>query len=535
MSATYLHAVLPALWVLRYLALPLSLGRSAKALRRPEGLALAVVVAVAAVLRLTVAPYGPGDLQNSVPFAYGALLPEFQDFGHYGRAPDVLLRALFHDLGLTPVSDHVFIALNFAASLLSIAAVAGLLWRLGYSSAVGLTGAALVATTSMHLRLSPTYNRYIGALGLCFLGWHALHRFLDERRAADLLLAFAALALAPQFRPEFAWIPFVSAALVFAWWRSSMRALPRAFWAAALLYVAAVGYPIYWTAIHQLATPGIVETNIAPLGPGTLLDPHHSLFLNARYTPTAWTLLALAGAIVGLRDHRWSTAWLLLAGLCATVVIASHGAHDNLCSGRYHLFGLTFGAMVAAVGLGALERWTPKPAVFGALALGVAALGATTWSWVLAPRAVNGEYDFLMEHLGSIPDSCVILEYPEPFDTTLKSYEHLSNTAGRQHRWTSEWPVQGNPACLAYFYSANCSLTHRPEEQAHHHAQFCERIPGQAGEPWATGEAPAWASTGIGLDGDVVPLRLYWLRAPVSHASAGRTGTAPEEAPPPAR
>lgn len=504
----------------------MSLGRSLRGLRTRVGQALLATVALGAGLRAWLPPYGPGDLQNSVELAYDARIGWFQDFGHYGRGPDVLLHLLFDVSGLFQPSDHVFIGINIAAGVASIALVHGLLKRLGFGDQAGLAAALVLAALPMHVRYTPTFNRYILLIFLCLFGWHALLRFLDEGRLYDLLAALSALALAPQHRPEVAYLPAVAVGLVLVWRLSpsptgAPRRLPRGWWLWGAAYTAVVGWPVFWTSVHQLLMPGIVEVNVAPLRPWHLVLPDHNLFFSPRYTPWPWTILGLAGVGFGLKERRGPTLWLLGTALCATAVIASHDATDNLNSGRYHLVALVIWTMPIGVGVAGLARLLPPGRPRLAASIGAALMAGLTMTWAVQPRAINGEYEFLLEHLGAVPDGCTIVQFPESYDTSLKSFKHVSNTAGRVHHWTDQWPLEEDARCVAVFESANCSLEpDRPEERPKWQT-YCEELT-QRGPTIARGEAPARSSEGLRFTRDPVPLGLYWVRQPPSDATPAR-------------
>ncbi len=522
LTFAYVNYLLPIIWAALYFSAPLSIGRSLRALRGRPGMILGAIVVVGAGLRWFLPDHGPGDLQNTVTSAYGIFDPTLHGFGWYGRGPDVLLRQLFHTLQLVPASDGPFVALDFVAGVASVALVAGLMRRLGFGVWACLATAAILAATPMHVRLSPTYNRLVLAMALCFFGWHAILRFLDERRPYDLVVATSALVLAPQFRPEFVWMPCLTIALVVAWRMTpapdgSERALPRWWWVWLLSYVALVGYPAYWVTIDRvLHEPGIFSVNVEGMGPAQLVHPHHNPFLNPRYTPPVWMLLGVVGAVRGLRNNRWSMLWILCAFLSAFGVVMNADVHDSICFARYHLCALAVSALLVGVGVEGFQRWVRHPAKQAAATVLVAACAAFCMPWVLAPRTVNGEYEFLVEHLAEVPDGCVILDYPEPRDTVLKPFHYISNTAGRQHAWAFAWPIEPEPECVVYYYGANCSLDVQDTEVAETRALYCEQLVELGGEPFARGQAAALTSLGARAIRDPVPLGLYWLVEPDS-------------------
>lgn len=415
LTTFFITRVLPALWLAILFAGPLCLAESLRSLRHSVGprgrrsrhgsrsstatpwLVLGIT-AIGGALRWWLPTHGPGDLRNTMEGAYAPGGHGIASFGPYGSAPDTLLRLLFDLREVFPTSDDVAIWVSFLAAVGTIPLASGLLHRLRLSERLRAEPALLVALMPMHIHYSPTINRFTLAIFLALLGWFLLLRFLDERRPHDLIVSFAALVLAPQCRAELVYLLPLTVALPWVWARSraapvhspsgtsdrrqprghsagehAPRLLPRYWPLLAVLYVFLVGYPLYWTVWLQLWSPGVVASNVGTLRPWHLVLPSHNLLLNPRYTPALWAPLTLAGAWWAVRQRPIPGGWLMAAAVASLLVIASHDAHDNLNSARYHLVTLTVNALLAAVALCRLLDGLPKPrwrhALVGAVVL----------------------------------------------------------------------------------------------------------------------------------------------------------------------
>ena len=135
------------------------------------------------------------------------------DFGHYGRGIEGLLILVSPLMGS---GEDTLVGINLAVAILTIPLIYALTRRLGYGTTTSQLTALLLALAPLHMRFSPTYNRYIVFVFLMLLGWTMLLAFLARRDPVDLVLSFCALALGMQCRPEAAVLPLAALGLLVA-------------------------------------------------------------------------------------------------------------------------------------------------------------------------------------------------------------------------------------------------------------------------------------------------------------------------------
>ena len=90
------------------------------------------------------------------------------DFGHYGRGIEGLLILVSPLLGS---GEDTLASINLVVAALSIPLMYALVRRLDYNADTSRLAALCLALAPLHIRFSPTYNRYIIFVFFCFLAW----------------------------------------------------------------------------------------------------------------------------------------------------------------------------------------------------------------------------------------------------------------------------------------------------------------------------------------------------------------------------
>ncbi len=558
-ARVYIQVVLPLLWLLLAGCAAIALARGLRAAPPSELGVLAALVAVALLLRLWLPPFGPGDQVNTLATAYRGL-GALDDFDIYGRAVDVLVALVF---AVLPAGDDTVIAMNLVASLAGIALIGPWLRRLGFGQWTARLAALLLAVTPLHVRLSATWNRYL-VLGLLMIGgWVMLLDWLERRRRVDLIGAVVATVLAPQCRPEAAVLPLATLALVIVWRYGGVspvvaggrtqaasqtgapRRLPSAVWWAAAATAILFAVPF----LHLAALVFDLQEWSHHIDPLTrqenprwllLIDPHYNVFVSSEYTPRIWPLLAVIGALLPVAGHRLATAWLAVMAVTATGLVCASNVDGELLSARYHLFALPFWLALTAIGLDrvftfirvrlALSAGTRTGrgalAVRVGIALGavvVVAFAARPMGHIQRQTTMDEEYDFLRSHLGSVPDGCSVVSFwPAAQDLGLRPQRSVSLSAGRDHRWLSQWPKPQEPsaACVVYYHSASCSAVADAPGATLEQRAFCTPAFAGRGDPIAEERVDNRPASTIRYAPGPVPIGLYWMHRPTATVAA---------------
>lgn len=538
LRAAYIQGLLPLIWLVLLVAGGMSLWLRRRQLATREHLVLGAIVMLGAVLRLVFPPGGPGNPGFAPNDAYVA--PELMtSFGAYGRGADSMLALAFRVL---PTSDDTFIALVFLMALGSIAALHAFAKRLGYSPGVALVAALLLATAPLHVRFSANWNRYIPAIFLALAGWSLLVAWIDERRPSDLLAAFAALTLAPQFRPDLAAaVPLLTLLLLVPVGRKRLRAhgatwlgLPRLLWGVGVSYIVIL-VPPYVRIVELLSDAATHYQDYASVGPAAVLrsltDPAYSGVLDPAYTPWLWGPLFVLGLLLWPGRKPWPAAWLLVAYALA-LFAGTPSPHGGLFPElRHSLFGLAIFCLGAAAGVGALtrlasrwqalrEREATLLTLLGGLAAGLAAVPMAH-----ANRATltTDEYWFLRGALPNVPDRCTVVTLTTEIDPLLSPEAALSASAGRRHYWRGDSGWDEGATCVVYFANSKCALIgdlSRPlgflsDRERQTQARFCADLRARTqGPPIAEATLVAGEEWNIVASGGQVPVGLYWLKRP---------------------
>ena len=524
-EVAYLWLLLPLLWVLLLLASAAGLWQRRSALRPDK--ALLAVTGLGLALRVILPPFGPGDFFNSLADAYRGLAGVFE-MGRYGRAPDVLLAMVF---GVTGPSDDVVIALNLAAGTASIPLLACLARRLGHPRWVALTAALLLAVAPLHVRFSPTYNRYILLVALMLAGWTLLLAWIEERRPADLCAATCALALGPQCRPDGMVLPAVTVALLVACSVGARlrrsRGTGLAAWAAVGLHLLVLVPPALAVAalvegLPQVRNPAAPAEALANLA--DVVNPEHNAFLSAAVSPRAWIVLPLLGLAAPPGRRILLLLWLAAGAVLATAAVTAAGTANVILNARYHLMALPFYLLLSAGGVMTLWKLIapvaarvklPVSATRPALALIAAGLASLVLPEVTRDTTLNAEYRFLREHLAKLEDGCVILSFdPQSADLGFRPDETLSISSGREHTWVAS-PRELDAARVsgaAYYHAASCGTLPRVEAPLAEQEEICGYGLRHRGEAIATADLPVRTIVGLHYRRDPVSVGLYRLK-----------------------
>jgi hypothetical protein len=522
-AAFYITGLLPFLWGLFLLTGLICLARRWR-FDRKEATILGVIVLFGLVLRALVPAWGPGDISITTEGVQSGA-DHFLNFGHYGRGVEGLLLLVGPFLG---ASEDTLVHLNLVAGLATLPVLYAFAMRLGYGRLVGRTAALFLALAPLHIRFSPTYNRYILLLFLMLLGWTMLLAFLAQRRRSDLLLGFLSLVLAAQCRPEAAVLPFASMGLCLVLLanpetREQLKAstgwLVAAVVLLALLLIEPLSAVLETAGAHDRWVTEYAEKQ------RPLFDPEYNVFLSPWVGVVAWVPLACVGLLTAPKGNRWLLLWIVTMALGFTAVVATRElGESHVIDARYHLSALPFYLLLSASGAATVGRWLDQRLNKGAGWVTLASVllmsaGAFTAMPSAAMRTtMNQEYDFVRHHLPSVPEACTIVAYEPDFDLGLRAPFHLSPTLGLDHEWllTRERPRErlATDTCMVYYHTASCStvtdVLHDQRGQADLCASMLQSHKGAIAEAQLS-SLPAGAYR---YKEAKVPVGFYWLVKP---------------------
>lgn len=520
--AIYLTWVIPALWLLAFVgigAAAWTLWRSIDLRSQTCGVGL---TAAALILRATLSPWGWGDQRSTLDQALDGW-GELRGFSRYGSAIEALLAPLYELFGTDPQLLE-WIGLGLGA-LTPVALVAWLQGMRVPAVAAWLAGVVL-ATSPLHIRLSPTQNRYVTAAWLwcaaaAILTWRLRGDDPKSGRKLRLISGAAALALAVQCRPDALWL--LGAAATLPLLGLSAGRTPRDVWAMAVWTGALLLLPVVFQ-FHVLTSESAWASWVSGAVGGAddgpwlrgLLSPDHNLALCSSYTPVIQTVLLVWGLYLGVRTTttRRVTIWLAAWAAIATMIPGPSDIDRDLLSARYHLLALPL--WCALIGLGGAivaPRFSRNLQLAGAAVVVLSAFGPMPW--VVRTTTLDEEVVFLRGALATIPDDCAVVAFhPNSQDLALRPAPTLSATAGRKHSWIADWSPAHPGPCAVWYSGASCrGVALHPKFEAERHA-VCDKLNRVATEEIARATLTRdSAGTHTYRPGPLV-VYLAWLRRP---------------------
>ncbi len=295
-ASFYIMMVLPLLWALLVVASLVALWRRRKLMAwRVIGL-VSAWGAIGLCVRLFIPPWGPGDISNTVSGVQSGA-EHLVDFGHYGRGIEGLLILVSPLLGS---GEDTLAGINLLIAVLTVPLMYALVRRLGYNVNTSHLAALCLALAPLHIRFSPTYNRYIVFVFLMLLAWTMLLAFLAHHRPVDLFLSLCAMALGMQCRPEAAILPLAAGGLLFARAmcvenRGQIMSLKWPLMIGLGALIATTWLPVS----SVLSTAGDHERWVSEyIDKGRpLFDPNYNAFMSSWLNPFPWAFLALVGIL----------------------------------------------------------------------------------------------------------------------------------------------------------------------------------------------------------------------------------------------
>lgn len=473
LDAHYIRYALPLLWGLLLLLLGWNLlGRGRRrALMSGAGqpssaFILGTLMLGGLLLRVIVPPWGPGDISNTVANAQlGA--DHLQDFGSYGRGVEGLLLLLAPLFG---AGEDTLVGLNLAAGTLSIPLLGTLTRQLGMRRKTAHVAALLLAIAPLHIRFSPTYNRYVILIFLMLCGWSFFLAHIRHGGLGALAVATLALTLAPQCRPEAVVIPFATLGLAAAAWQdpSLRRGIIRHrrwLWAALALHLLMTVLPLQRVMAFTATSERWSDEYIHEMRP--MFDPTYNAFLNSWITPAPWVFLALAGLCRSSAGSPWVRLWVATMALGFTFVVATRDlGNSHVIDARYHLAALPFYLIFVSSGAVWVGEAITRPLrgrasqVISILLLVALAASAGLAAKVATLRTtMNLEYQFVREHLALVPVPCRIIAFEPDYDLGLRAPFHTSVQSGLAHHWdlVRERPtLRDEDQCVVFYQNASC-------------------------------------------------------------------------------
>lgn len=529
-QTVYVQGVLPALWFALLLAGGLALWRRRRLLLTRDAAILGGILTLALLLRLLLPPGGPGNNQFGMNQALEA--PSLlTTFGTYGRGMDSLLALLGR---ISSGGDGVVIAAVLGFALATLPALYALTRRLGYGRPAAHLAALLLAVAPLHVRFSITTSRYIPLVFLTLIGWALLLAWLDERRLEDLVAATAALTLAPQFRPDLAFLPLLTLGLLLAvgGMRRTRRGKLHALgWAGALHAVLLV---LPFIAIATNLDRGLASYDEYAVGfpwrlAPTLVDPAYNALLHPHYALILAVPLALLGALSPPARGRWGIpiGLLLFAGLAAVLTaVAPHAGgfldlrHQLVATAPWAL--LTAVGLVRAATLVTRRREQLRGPVFAVAGLALAGSAAFPLPIACRPTATEDEYWALRRLVASVPDGCHIIQVHGEMDPLLAPEANLSRSEGRRHTWATEHRLAKpeGATCAVMYRGAKCAVLEAADVAAlggKHRIMrdFCGEMAGAAAGEVGRESLPARPELlALGVAGGEMEVGMYWLSMP---------------------
>ena len=443
-----------------------------------------LITGAALALRMWLAPGGWGDQRATLTSTFDGG-PPLEDFGTYGRGIEAVLGPWFRLFDLGPASLE-YVGLAFGA--LAPIALFALLRGLRFSHLMARFASICLALAPLHVRFSPTLNRYVIALTLwcgavATLLWH-LRSTPIKGRSLHLMGVASAVAWACQCRPDMMWLPALIVALTWVTETSKRErrtiTLIVTIIAALLLLPASallsrLGGAEEWYRFTQGS-----ESRTMMRG---LLSSDHNLVICSVYTPLAWSVLALWGGFRGLLVVRLrrATLWLLTWAVIATAIVGTSDISEDLLSARYHLLALP--AWCALMALGAEGLYLQMHSERLAQAVAATLLILTPWSQLEYTNRVttqDQEITFLRRVLKDIPDGCTVVAFqPKAQDLGIRPDLQLSLFAKRHHLWTEAWQPQSthrDVSCAVVYRGSSCDVAFYAPEIAEERRQICNEL-----------------------------------------------------------
>ena len=408
-ASFYITMVLPLLWALLIIASLAALWRRQSSSHGGSS-GFPAWGAVGLCVRLLIPPC-PETFQ--IPSLVCNLVREhLVNFGHYGRGIEGLLILVSPLLGS---GEDTLAGINLLIAVLTIPLMYALVRRLGYNVNTSHLAALCLALAPLHIRFSPTYNRYIVFVFLMLLAWTMLLAFLAHRRPMDLVLSLSAMALGMQCRPEAAILPLAAGGRSCARHVCGEQKANHVAKVASHDRIGSASSNDMAPVSSVLSTAGDHERWVTEyIDKGRpLFDPNYNAFMSSWLNPFPWAFLALVGLLRPPENNRWVVAWTTLMALGFTGIVATrHLGTTHVIDARYHLSALPFYLILTASGTQGLIEWVqqrlPSKARLVAFCIGglVAASSSMTMASASLRTTMNQEYEFVRDPSGDPERLC---------------------------------------------------------------------------------------------------------------------------------
>ncbi|MCO4760290.1 MAG: hypothetical protein KC502_02225 [Myxococcales bacterium] len=301
----------------------------------------------------------------------------------------------------------------------------------------------LLATTPLHVRLSPMVGRYpllllLATVAIGVFGAHLAGRLRGQRGEKLLLLGgVCAMVLAVQCRPEAAWLVVAIATLGLVHRRHAKHLLPLVGLGMGLLFPHAMRLTRTIDAGEGLTDfdlgHGIVERLQG------LVTPQYNLLLTNEFTPTAWVVLCLIGLVGFIKRRDRMGLWWATWAIIGTGVVGTVAIEGSLFNARYHMIPLLLYTPLAGAGTAWIVRLLPRnnDPRWQVVWVATAALPASLlMGHVNRVTANDAEVRFLRTALPSLPPHCTIFFFEPKFqDLGMRPKPSLSTYAAHPPRW----------------------------------------------------------------------------------------------------
>ena len=380
-----------------------------------------------------------------------------------------------HRLALVLLPRHEYSVVGVQC-LLSIATVPAIyaatrLWLRSAAAARGAAAAAAVLPAFAYYAM--TEERFVPGVFFLVAATVALGAAVRSRALPDLAAAALLAAVACEFQPFLSLTPIALGFLLLA--DHDGRAVLRSTrgWLAVALFalLAADAALLHLRSIAEARgpasmVPGVSRTCADALWPSAdeFARRGGNVFLNPRFTPPPFALLAVLGVIGAafLRGRRALIVAVVLAAFIFTVPALVPG---RMNTARLQLAAQPFYLMLTGAGVAVLARVARRrPAaarLFHPALAAVIALSVAVW-----PGAIGADFTpqmerrFIASSLPSIKDGCVVV-WPEMVGMLkLPLPVHLSMQAGRAIDWEglSDTAIRSTrpAACIYYYRPVSC-------------------------------------------------------------------------------
>lgn len=382
----------------------LHLRRVLRAEPRAVTAALVALVALGAVLRLTIsveAPMNVWPYDRVVPLARAA---------YEGKVLPWVARVLHVQMYL---SEVIFKTTTVIAIFTPLAFFAHARFVLR-DTRRALFAAALLVVLPNHIHFARADSEFIQSLATSSLTFVTMYTALRDESRAWRWSAFALLPLLSLLtyfiRPEnlFFWAVDVGAIFL-----ASSAETPKARKVVAVVEVtcaAAFAFVVHLLAQYQSALKQGLSLATLLSALRTLFDPRLNTLINPAITPPGLTLLAVLGVVSLVRRKEaaraaFLVAWLLGFFVVHSIVVPSEPAMQA----RYHMHLITPFLFLAASALPLVSEWPRRLLVAGGVYLAASPLVHLRFERDVDFNEMN-EFAFIREVRASIPDTCTVLE-----------------------------------------------------------------------------------------------------------------------------